>query len=57
MLCLQRFLFFIPFCFYAILIVFCHIFVPYLYRNLKGDEMALMDTYDTLMNKNGRWKD
>lgn len=57
MLCLQRFLFFILFCFYAILIVFCHIFVPYLYRNLKGDEMALMDTYDTLMNKNGRWKD
>lgn len=28
-------------------------FVPYLYRNLKGDEMALMDTYDTLIDKNG----
>jgi len=30
---------------------FYHIFVPYLYRNLKGDEMELIDTYDTLMNK------
>lgn len=54
MLCLQRFLIFVLFNFYAILIVFHHIFVPYLYRNLKGDEMALMDTYDTLMNKYGR---
>ncbi len=54
MLYLQRFLIFILFCFYAILIVFYHIFVPYLYRNLKGDEMELIDTYDTLMNKYGR---
>lgn len=51
------FLFLCLFCFCLILIVFCHIFVSYLYRNLKGDEMALMDTYDTLMNKNWRWKD
>ncbi len=51
MLFLQRFLIFIVFNFYSILIVIYHIFVPYLYRNLKGYEMALMDTYDTLMNK------
>ncbi len=54
MLCLRRFFYFYFFCLYSILIVFYHIFVPYLYRNLKGDEMALMDTYDTLMNKYGR---
>lgn len=51
MLYLQRFLVFILFNFYSILIVFYYIFVSYLYRNLKGDEMAHMDTYDTLMNK------
>lgn len=54
MLCLQRFLIFIIFCFCSNLIVFYHIFVSYLYRNLKGDEMELIDTYDTLMNKYGR---
>jgi len=54
MLYLQRFLICVLFNFYSILIFFYHIFVPYLYRNLKGDEMVLMDTYDTLMNKYGR---
>lgn len=53
MLCLQRFFSFRSFLILRYFIVFCHIFVPYLYRNLKGDEMALMDTYDTLIDKNG----
>jgi len=54
MLCLQRFFIFIIFNFYSILIVFYHIYVPYLYRNLKEDEMELIDTYDTLIDKYGR---
>ncbi len=48
------FFYFYFFCLHSILIVFYHIFVPYLYRNLKRDEMELIDTYDTLMNKYGR---
>ncbi len=51
---LQRFFHINSFQFFSFLIDFLLIFVPYLYRNLEGDEVALMDTYDTLINKNGR---